>query len=112
MKLTTTLLATLIFASTGAIANTTELTEQDELLIQRAETMNLDNCVMAQYNKLSKNPDRMYVLQSEFELMKYKIEALAIENDIDISSRDGNSSLTLDDAAIMLIASCIPPARN
>ena len=112
MKLTTTLLATLIFASTGAIANTTKLTDQDELLIQRAEKINLRSCVLAQFQKLSNNPERLVELQSVFGVMKGNIEALVIDNGFNISSRDGNSSFTVDDAAIMLVASCIAPIRN
>ena len=41
MKMTTTLLATLLFASTGAIADTTTLTEQDKLLMDRAAMLQM-----------------------------------------------------------------------
>ena len=41
MKMTTTLLATLLFASTGAIADTTTLTEQDKLLMDRAAILQM-----------------------------------------------------------------------
>jgi hypothetical protein len=112
MKLTTTLLATLIFASTGAIANTKGLNEQDELLIQRAERIHLRSCALAQFQKLSNNPEKLVELQSVFHTMKDNIEAFVIENGFNISSRDSNSSFTVDDAAIMLVASCIAPARN
>lgn len=74
--------------------------------------MNLHNCALAQFQKLSNNPERIYVLQSEFEVMKNNIAVLVIENDMEIPTGDGNPSFTADDAAVMLVSSCIAPARN
>ena len=112
MKLTTTLLATLIFASTGAIANTTKLTDQDELLIQRAKTMNFNICIVANSNKISTNPGMIYDLKEKFVTLQNDIRSVVIDNGMNLPIHDGNPRFSVDDAAIMLIASCIPPARN
>ena len=111
MKLTTTLLATLIFASTGAIANTTKLTEQDELLVQRAQTINFYSCVQAQYDKMEENRDLLAKLRDIFQTMQGNILDLADSRGHTIG-RDSQPEFSVDDAAIMIIASCIAPARN
>ncbi|PNQ62839.1 hypothetical protein [Vibrio sagamiensis] len=46
MKMITTLLASLLFASTGAIADTTRLTEQEEQLIKQASPAQMRQCVI------------------------------------------------------------------
>ena len=46
MKMTTTLLATLLFASTGAVANTAPLTEKENQLIEAAATLDMRGCAV------------------------------------------------------------------
>jgi hypothetical protein len=46
MKMTTVLMATLLFASTGAIADTTTLTEQDKLLMDRAAILQMSTALL------------------------------------------------------------------
>ena len=111
MKLTTTLLATLIFASTGAIANTTKLTDQDELLIQRAQTIQFNSCVEAQFTKLVAKPELIYDLENVFYGIRDGINSLSIDKGIGITHYPA-STFSTNDAAIMLISSCIAPIRN
>ena len=107
MKLTTTLLATLIFASTGAIANTTELTEKDELLIQRAESTQFRYCVDKQLEKLTKSPQLQIELGRKYE---HAVDIIDMYSDnIPNHSPIPYSTST---AAMMLVASCIAPATN
>ena len=105
MKLTTTLLATLIFASTGALANTTKLTEQDELLIQRAQGMQFRYCVNDQITKFMQSTDLQRDLGTEY----YNALNAFLQSDTVPHDETPYSSST---AAIMLVASCIAPARN
>ena len=104
-------MATLIFASTGAIANTTKLTEQDELLIQRAQTINFYSCVQAQYDKMEAKRELLAELRDIFQAMQGNIQDLAVSRGYTIG-RDNQPEFSADDAAIMIIASCIAPARN
>ncbi|GEM77706.1 hypothetical protein [Vibrio sagamiensis] len=107
MKLTTTLLATLIFASTGAIANTTKLTEQDELLIQRAERTQFRHCVSKQLEKLSNSPELQMDLGVAYE------DAVAIiEHFSERIPHHSPIPFSTSTAAIMLVSSCIAPAKN
>ena len=105
MKLTTSLLATLIFASTGAIANTTKLTEQDELLIQRAESMQFQYCIDKQLEKLTESTQLQFDLGRKYE---YAVEVIdRLSDNIPHHSPIPYSTST---AAMMLVASCIAPA--
>ena len=101
IKLTTTLLASLIFASTGAIANTTKLTDQDELLIQRAERMQFRRCVAGQITKITEEPEWTEELETAYTIVLD-----------DLYENDTQAQFTTSTAALMLVASCIAPARN
>ena len=112
MKLITTLLTTLLFVSIGAIANTTKLTEEDKLLIQRTEAIKIIGCAEAQYNKLLDRPEMILDLQNVFYSMRDNIKLLVESTGMGIHEHDGTMAFTIDDAAIMLVSSCIAPARN
>ena len=105
MKLTTTLLATLIFASTGALANTTKLTEQDELLIQRAQGMQFRYCVNDQIVKFLQSTNLQRDLGNEYQ---NALNAFVELDTIPHHEIPYSSSV----AAMMIVASCIAPPRN
>ena len=107
MKITTTLLATLIFASTGAIANTTELNEQDELLIQHAERVKFKNCVSGQLEKITKSTQFQTELGRQYEHAVGVIDMYS-----DNITHHSPIPYSTSTAAMMLVASCIAPATN
>ena len=80
MKMTTTLLATLLFASTGAIADTTTLTEQDKLLMDRAAILQMRNCIDANIQMLQNNRTTLTNIEYEYNNAWHKIRLLGLEN--------------------------------
>ncbi|ABU72927.1 hypothetical protein [Vibrio campbellii] len=110
MKLTTTLLATLIFASTGAIANTTKLTEQDELLIEKAANLNISRCVDRQLGELEENPERLNVMRGAFEQATYAVAGIYDNLEID-AGYVAHRKPTVMEVTTMLVANCLPRRR-
>ena len=103
MKLTTTLLATLIFASTGAIANTTTLTEQDELLMNKANTLLMGRCISNMIDKLKSQPESIDYLKNTY----FETRITILQNGI-VPSTTSNPHLSAEDLTISLMTHCIP----
>ena len=64
--MTTMLLATLLFASTGAIANTTTLNEQHESLTDKAVLSDFQNCATASAEFLRGNPEFLDLIKQGY----------------------------------------------
>lgn len=79
MKMTTTLLATLLLASTGAVANTAALTDQENQLIERAATLDMRGCAVASLEEL-RNPERRAALNGLFQSMNMELQSIGYES--------------------------------
>lgn len=79
MKMTTTLLATLLFASTGAVANTAPLTEKENQLIEAAATLDMRGCAVASLEEL-RNPERRNALNALFQSMNMELQGIGYES--------------------------------
>ncbi|GEM77683.1 hypothetical protein [Vibrio sagamiensis] len=108
MKLATTLLATLIFSSTGAIANTTKLNEQDKLLIEKAANLNITRCVDRQLNELEENPERLLIMADTFRSTLPKVYDIYFRLNLDFGHDFDYRQPTVLETTIMLVANCLP----
>ena len=104
MKLITTLLATLLFVSTGATANTTTLTEQDELLINKANTLLMGQCISNMINTLISQPETMNYLQRTYSETRRTI----LEHGIAQPTVPSSPYFSAEDLTLSLMTHCIP----
>ncbi|MDN3611416.1 hypothetical protein ACODM8_18625 [Vibrio ostreicida] len=79
MKMTTTLLAALLLASTGAIANTTALTDQENQIIEKAAILDMRGCAVASLEEL-RNPERRAALNGLFQSMNMELQSIGYES--------------------------------
>lgn len=79
MKLTTTLMATLLFASTGAFANTLALTEQEDSLIQEAATIDMRRCAIGALFEL-RNSEKKAMLNELFRTLNQDLQSMGFES--------------------------------
>ncbi len=105
MKMTTTLLATLLFASIGAIADTTTLTEQDKLLIDRAAILQMSNCIDANIRMLQNNRKILTDIEYEYNRTWYEIRKLGLDNNY-------KDQISTEELTSALVTYCMPKARN
>lgn len=105
MKMTTTLLATLLFASTGAIADTTTLTEQDKLLMDRAAILQMSTCMEKNLQRLESDPEIVNIIEREYHDAWRRVSQLGL-------SRTGKNQISTDELTSALVTYCMPKARN
>ncbi|WP_339388695.1 hypothetical protein [Vibrio caribbeanicus] len=105
MKMTTTLLATLLFASTGAIADTTTLTEQDKLLMDRAAILQMSTCMEKNLQRLESDPNTVELIAREYHDAWGRVSQLGL-------SRTGKNRISTDELTSALVTYCMPKARN
>ncbi|PNQ48171.1 hypothetical protein C1141_22005, partial [Vibrio agarivorans] len=97
------LLATLLFVSTGVTANTTTLTEQDELLINKANTLLMGQCISNMINSLKSQPEIMTHLQGTYSETRRTI----LENGIAQPAIPSSPLFTAEELTLSLMTHCI-----
>ncbi|MCY9845293.1 hypothetical protein [Vibrio caribbeanicus] len=105
MKMTTTLLVTLLLASTGAVADKTTLTEQDKLLMDRAAILQMSNCIDANILMLQNNRKLLTDIEYEYNRTWHKIRQLGLDNNY-------KDQISTDELTSALVTYCMPKARN
>ena len=105
MKMTTTLLATLLLASTGAIANTTILTEQDKLLMDRAAILQMSACMDKNLRGLESHPEIVNIIEREYYDAWRRVSRLGLGS-------SGKNHLSAEELTSALVAYCMPKANN
>ena len=98
MKMTTTLLATLLFASTGALANTSTLTAQEEQLINEAATLDMRRCALHSLIEL-RNPEKKEMLNGLFKSLNTDLKNMGYES-------NGSELPSSEEMAIAIMAMC------
>ena len=105
MKMTTTLLATPLFASTGAIADTTTLTEQDKLLMDRAAILQMSSCMEKNLQMLESHPNTVELIRREYNDAWERVSQLGL-------SKLGKEHIAVEELTSALVTYCMPKARN
>ena len=105
MKMTTALLATLLFASTGAIADTTTLTEQDKLVMDRAAILQMSSCVEKNLQRLESHPNTVELIVREYHDVWERVSQLGLGS-------SGKNHISAEELTSALVTYCMPKEMN